>query len=827
MKLRALVPVMLVVVTLAAPAAAGPTATYLLARRGSNKCLDVAGGGASDGQAILQWSCHGAANQTFRLDPLGGGRVRLIDQSAHKCVDVAGSGTADGTPIHLWTCNDTAAQVFAVEPLAGGYQRLRNPNSGKCVDVDRSSGADGARVQLWTCNGSDAQSWRIAAHGSDAGDPGQMVASQVGTVLTFSTGNVRVEYDLATGTADFIHGGVRRLTGFYAGVDLDRYITSRDYAQRTYQVSSNQVVVTSTGNGLPAMQQVFDLTGGHRFLARVVVVGRELSTRWIAPVVVSTAGGVDIGSTDDPRFLIVPFDNDAWVTYDAARLADRPTGTSFEAAAFYDGASRNGLVVGSVLHDTWKTGVYYRGAGHRLDALNVFGGVTDPASTRDVVPHTKVTGDTVYSPLVFVGYGQDWRDLLEEFADVNGFYVNPLPWAGGVPFGWNSWGKIQHTLTYDKAIAVSDFIHQLQWNDFHSDGTVYVNLDSYWDNLSDAQLAAFVARCRANGQKAGIYWAPFVDWGKWARPVEGAPATTYDRIWLRDERGDPIELDGAYAIDPTHPATQRRIDVFIDRLAALGFEYIKLDFLTHGALESTVRHSPTARTGIQAYNEGMRYLRARIGDRMFISASIAPLFPHQYAHARRVSCDTYGAARGFASSEYQLNSATYGWWLSGRLYRFNDPDYNVFEGFAPAENMTRLIATVVSGTVFLNGDDLTRPAAQQLARTYLTNPRINPVARLDRAERPVEGNTGTRAAELFVLRDGATTYLAAFNFSGGDVTRTIDLARAGLDRGRDYRVTDLWTNQSWTARDRVSLGLGKDYARLLKLAPASEASGQQ
>jgi hypothetical protein len=30
-------------------------------------------------------------------------------------------------------------------------------------------------------------------------------------------------------------------------------------------------------------------------------------------------------------------------------------------------------------------------------------------------------------------------------------------------------------------------------------------------------------------------------------------------------------------------------------------------------------------------------------------------------------------------------------------------------------------------------------------------------------------------------------------------------------------VTDLWTNESWSARGTLSLGLGKDFARLLRL----------
>ena len=56
-------------------------------------------------------------------------------------------------------------------------------------------------------------------------------------------------------------------------------------------------------------------------------------------------------------------------------------------------------------------------------------------------------------------------------------------------------GKLQDKITYDKAIAVSDFVHaNLQpshYGDEH--GTVFVNLDSYWDNLSDAQHLGRVA----------------------------------------------------------------------------------------------------------------------------------------------------------------------------------------------------------------------------------------------------------------------------------------------------------------------------------------------
>ena len=365
------------------------TARSMFVRQGSQKCLDVAGGSA-DGMKLVQWSCHGGANQFFRIEPLGGGAVRLVDQNSQKCVDVQESGSADGTPIQIWSCNGTGAQSFAIEDAGSGGKRLRNTLSNKCVDVNRQSNADGATVQLWTCNGSSAQNFQIVAHASDRGDAGGALSTSLsGALLTMTTGNVRVEYDLRAGTADFLYGGVKRIAAFYAGVQLDRYITSRDYAERSYTVSEHQVVVTSRGQGLPTMQQLFNFDGGHRFLTRVVLLGESLSTNWIAPLVMSTQGGVDLGSSDDARLLWVPFDNDAWVSYNAASIHDR--GTSYEVAAFYDNSSRNGIVVGSVLHDTWKTGVYYDGSNHRLDALTVFGGASDGTWTHDVLPHAPVT----------------------------------------------------------------------------------------------------------------------------------------------------------------------------------------------------------------------------------------------------------------------------------------------------------------------------------------------------------------------------------------------------------------------------------------------------
>ncbi len=636
--------------------------------------------------------------------------------------------------------------------------------------------------------------------------------------VTMVSGNVTVAYDLTAGIATFSYGALPKVTGFYAGVQLTTYITSKDYTTHTCATSPTGAVITSTGGSYPTMTQTFAFPGANHFLTQVAVTGSSLSATWMAPVVADQPGSVDVGTYGDVRVLWVPFDNDMFVTYNAAPLSNN-SGTSFEVAAFFDNTSRNGIVVGSVTHDTWKTGIYYVGGTNTLNAMNVFGGANDATYTHDVVPHGAVTGDTVTSPLMFVGAGPDWRDLLEEFGDANAAQVPKMAWDGGVPFGWNSWGVLKTTIDYDAAVAVSDSLHTtLEPAGFENDGTVYVNLDSYWDNMSSAELTAFVAHCHANGQKAGIYWAPFVDWGEQAtRQVEGTTNATYGQIWLCDTQNNPISVDGAYAIDPTNPATKSRIDFFFGGFATEGFDYIKLDFLTHGSLESTVRADPSVTTGIAAYNQGMQYIQTKLNGSMFISESIAPLFPYQYGQARRVSCDVGGAATGGSSSAYELNSASYGWWMSGRLYAFNDPDMMTFQGFTTTDNMARLVSAVVSGTVFLDGDDLSSAAGVAAATANLTNARFNAVAKLGKAFRPIEGNTGASAPTAMVLADGGTFYLALFNFTASGVTASIDFGRAGLDASTTYTVTDLWTGVTTSATGTLTMSLGVDDAKLLQL----------
>jgi hypothetical protein len=639
---------------------------------------------------------------------------------------------------------------------------------------------------------------------------------QIGNSLVMSNGNVRLEYNLKAGTADFFWKNSRKISAFYSGIGLNTgYIKGITYSSWSYAVSgSDQVVVTSTGSGLPMMKQYFTLDQADSFLVRVDVSGSNLKANWMGPVVVDTTGGVDIGITNDNRALVVPFDNDGFVRYNAMPINSSSTG--YEVAAFYDNTSRNGLVVGSVTHDVWKSGIYFYGANNKLNQMNVFGGATSP---WDVMPHGYVSGNTISSPTMFIGFGTDWRVAMQNFAAANTNFVSRLAWTNGVPFGWNSWGVIQQNINYADAIAVSDYFYvNLIGHNFANHGTVYINLDSYWDNMSSAQLQSFAGHCHAHGEKAGIYFGPFVWFGSandstnWV--VEGtANAYHYSDILLRDGNGNFESSDGGLALDPTHPGTKQRISYYINEFTNWGFDYVKLDFLSHGTFEG-IHHDPNVTTGIQAYNQGMQYVFNAINGRMFISESIAPLFPYQYAHSRRIACDAETSR--INDTEYTMNSVSYGWWLDN-LYQFNDPDVMVFgNGANTNEAQSRLISGAVTG-VFLNGDDLITATGQAAAQNFLTNPAMDDVARIGSTFTPVEGNTGSTAANMFVREDGNTWCIAVFNYGSSSVNTTVDLSRAGLPPG-NYLATNLWDGTTLTVSGSFNVNLNAAQSKLFRLA---------
>lgn len=675
-----------------------------------------------------------------------------------------------------------------------------------------------------------------------------------------TVGKWTINYDEASHKTSFVKEGKVVLSGVSAKFKFDGkvYDTSSlgkvDFSESKMEDaagSATKYVIRYTDSGdasFPEVRQNFYLYDGANdyFLTDVEIVSKsgEIATNYIAPIY-TEAKDVFLPKNTSNRFITVPFDNDGFITYGSFPLS-RPSdpsslGTgrvprdsiSFEVTSVFNGETQEGLVVGSVEHDKWKSAVRLTGSALSaayLSRLEVFSGVTHSA-TRDavdgvVMSHGNVKGNTVKSAKMLVGLFADWRDGMETYGDINNKYSPKRAWNGPTPFGWNSWGGMSTHVNYEGVISASDFIKEniQDKNDFGK-GVVFVGLDSYWDNMNWDQLKDFAQHCRENGQVPGIYWTPWCDWfPDNNRAMEGNNGYFYQDAQLK-VNGVKKKNCGAGCLDPTHPATISRLNYYIDRFKEMGFKYIKLDFMTNGIVEADSYYNKNITTGVEAYNYGMKTLADRCGDDMFIVLSIAPLFPSQYANARRISCDAWGE---MWHTNYMMNSLSFGWWLS-KVYSYNDPDHLVMGDRSKEENMSRMTTACVTGYCML-GDNLSTKgsyvgseSSQQKAVTYTSNKQINDVIGLGKSFRPAYGHKvygSNRAVDLFTLETEDSYYVAYFNYGEGEKKGELSLKSLGIDdENVDVaRSRELWFDAQVTIADgKLQYDLPNDQAKVYRL----------
>jgi len=576
------------------------------------------------------------------------------------------------------------------------------------------------------------------------------------------------------------------------------------------------------------VDQIFWLYEGQsEVFVQLKVLGNrgEVASRYLAPVVLDSE--LYFAHSAPLQSLFVPYDNDGYVRY---RSDNWGTGKddaegSYEVGAVYDDSSRHGLVVGSIDHTEWKSAVKVsKGTDGNVSGLTAYAGVTSKL-TRDSQPHGLVSGSAITSPRFSIGWYSDWRNGLERYGEISKTVQPPLPWTQPVPFGWSSWsGHKDHVQAKDGDAAINFFVKDLPA--FRSGGTAYINLDSFWDNMTLAQRVDFVKKAHAAGLKAGIYYTPYTGWGRLTDRVNNSKYL-YSDIVLKDEKGEPLpKIDGGYPLDPTHPGETARVDKQLDEFIQLGFDLVKLDFLTHGSVEG-VHYDKKITTGTAAYAFGMRHIvdyvsAKRTGHPMFICLSIAPLFPNGVGQSRRISCDVFA---NIGATEYLLNSANYAWWQNNRIYRFNDPDSaSVYQplgepSITEGESRCRLSASVIVGGMLIEGDNLSSPPAEERVRQVFRNKEVVDLARREAAYRPVYGDTVDKAGNTFISvdRGGKTAYLAIFNFEKKPVSRTVPISRLDLDDKATWKTHELWTGANGTVTGSVKVELGPMDCALIRL----------
>jgi endonuclease/exonuclease/phosphatase family metal-dependent hydrolase len=126
----------------------------------SGKCVDVPGASTASGVQLIQYSCHGGANQSF--EPIASGAYyQLRNVNSGLCLSISGSSTADSAAVVQSACGDYANAKFTLIPDGSGAFGLRALNSGKCVDISGASSLDGAKVIQYSCHTGANQKFRM------------------------------------------------------------------------------------------------------------------------------------------------------------------------------------------------------------------------------------------------------------------------------------------------------------------------------------------------------------------------------------------------------------------------------------------------------------------------------------------------------------------------------------------------------------------------------------------------------------------------------------------------------------------------------------------
>ncbi len=557
----------------------------------------------------------------------------------------------------------------------------------------------------------------------------------------------------------------------------------------------------------------------------------------------------------DNRAIYVPFYNDGYASYASNTFFTRTlintkgtsTTESHEVSAYYNSSSRAGFVLGSIDHDKWKSSVTFTGYTPRsggntvLSKIQCLSGYTNYDTTGDTLPHGKVKGNRIGSARFMDGDFDDWRTGLETFGEVCNTVAPGPVWTGGNPMGYSTWGAMKEYVSYDGVKAAIDFIDsELRPNGFGDlTNSASISLDAFAeDNISRNKISYlgnyYLANSNYNhgnttqsgkNMTLGAYCGPLVGWS-WAfdSNFDGSSHTVREALLKVNgsEYKVPKHPDGGHAIDPTHPGVREHIENFMRKYAMLGVKYVKADFLDGGIVEGDSWYDPEVTTGVMAYNYGMKILREQAEKYgMYVVESIAPVFPANYAHGRRVCCDVWNSV---SDSQYAMNAMSYGWWTD-RIYTVNDPDHLVMipdsdTNGSTAEGISRMRATsgVCTGA-FIFGDNLSENVknnnnntignpskSKERLRTYMGNKDVNDYVRNNLGSfRPVDGGSpvsGTHgAAETQFYRiAGNYCYVAVFNYGtgtfSGSSSGTISFDRLGVDSSSVGEIKELWTGNS-------------------------------
>ncbi len=525
----------------------------------------------------------------------------------------------------------------------------------------------------------------------------------------------------------------------------------------------------------------------------------------------------------EERILLVPYDNDMWVNYETAYL--RAGATSYDVSVIFNEDTKEGLLLGALDFSTFKNGIVV--SGYDARCFSCISGISD-LGTHDTLPHGYVNGESVCSSPFICGFYPNVIEALSLYGKMVED-IERLHWSHGTVFGWNSYSALTLYTRLEHLRETSAFFQNELTNFVTEENTVFLNLDAVF-NIDRKELEDTIALLHSRNQKVGTYSAPLIHLAYSDNiPLLGHPELTRKDIVLKCPDGsDYMPIDGKLPIDITKEEAELDFRLSLREIVALGFDYLKIDFTSHGAVEGR-RANKEIHTGRQALNYFYQIVReeldsAKCGREIFVSLSISPLFPSGQGHARRFSCDAFGHHEDV---RYVLNALNYSYWANHTLYEFNDPDHTVLSHSmvdkrgvtSLQEARSRYNASVISGSVLLLSDNYGPLGEESIIRNarerallFANDRELNELARLHLTFLPL---TFHDTSEVYYAQHDGCTYLAVFNLKG--TKRDFRIAANDIHALKAGRCYDLNRKNSWNYTEYIDLTLEGFDSAILKL----------
>ena len=555
-------------------------------------------------------------------------------------------------------------------------------------------------------------------------------------------------------------------------------------------------------------------------------ISRRINTNRISPLYYAK-WNMD---TKKIRILDVPPDNDLQSLYISNIVDKFTTGTSSYVSAFYDGSghTNNGLILGFLEHDLWKTGIEYSS-----NAIGAVAGINGILLTRDTEPHGIVS--ITRTPTLFIHYNNDWRKGMEKYADMIAEYTSHALETNLLPFsGWNSWAMaIGHIgqPTIKNLFGASDVIHNL--SNYGLGPNQYIVRDAVY-NLNESDTKKWVSHVNGyENQFSGTYSSPFVIYmpdngelsigcdSKWCDNI-GDNCWLIEEIILKDRSNNPVrpiakiikQKTNTRILDVTHPAAICILNNTVNLKKSNNMTLIKYDFLNWIAYEGQRYNMTLAPTGMSAYLYGINLIYKLWNEsnhRVILNYGISlPLPIGRGMNTRRHGCDQM-----FGGVLYTMNQYAGGWWLN-RFYLLDpdlvsfqedywfDPKLKKITSWLNMDSKSRVAKAVVYGGEFKNGDDLTNISNIRLVNTYMGNSRVNSmwsrfrIGKSETAFRPISWTqhkivipllSSIIPPEIYIRENGD---ICIFNFGIIKELYTINLHETNLDLTKIVKCKEIW-----------------------------------